>query len=174
VVTVAGLLWWLLLGSWLAVRLTNPGPGLFAQERVGRKGRVFRCYKFRTMQVGTRNVGTHDVDATQITPVGRFLRKTKVDEFPQAWNLLKGEMSVVGPRPCLPVQTDLIEARRSRGVLEVPGGITGWAQIKNVDMSDPEKLAKLDAEYVALRTILLDLKILVATATGHGQGDKTP
>lgn len=173
VFTVVFGLWWVLLIAWMAVKFTSTGPGVFAQNRVGKNGKVFHCYKFRTMHLGTENVGTHNVDARQITKVGRFLRRTKIDELPQFWNILVNDMSLVGPRPCLPVQQELISARLERGVLIENGGITGLSQINNVDMSDPVKLAKLDADYFALRTVPLDLKIMIATAIGRGQGDKT-
>ena len=166
------ILWWVLLGAWLAVKFTSPGPGVFTQQRVGKGGFPFTCYKFRTMSLGTKEAGTHEITADSVTMVGRFLRKTKIDELPQVWNMLKNELSLVGPRPCLPVQQELVNARTNLGVLEEIGGITGWAQIQNVDMSNPERLAKLDAEYLALRTIPLDLKIILATAIGRGQGDK--
>ena len=166
------ILWWALLGAWLAVKFTSPGPGIFAQQRVGKGGLPFTCYKFRTMSLGTKEAGTHEVTADSVTAVGRFLRKTKIDELPQVWNILKNELSLVGPRPCLPGQRELVLARSNLGVLDEIGGITGWAQIQNVDMSDPERLAKLDAEYLALRTIPLDLKTILATAIGRGQGDK--
>ena len=166
------ILWWVLLGAWLAVKLTSPGPGIFTQQRVGKGGLPFTCYKFRTMSLGTKEAGTHEVTADSVTPVGRFLRKTKIDELPQVWNILRNELSLIGPRPCLPVQRELVMARSDLGVLDEIGGITGWAQIQNVDMSDPDRLAKLDAEYLALRTIPLDLKIILATAIGRGQGDK--
>jgi lipopolysaccharide/colanic/teichoic acid biosynthesis glycosyltransferase len=166
------ILWGVLLGAWLAVKFTSPGPGIFAQQRVGKGGLPFICYKFRTMSLGTKEAGTHEVTADSVTAVGRFLRKTKIDELPQVWNILRNELSLVGPRPCLPVQRELVAARSELGVLDEVGGITGWAQIQNVDMSDPDRLAKLDAEYLALRTIPLDLKIILATAVGRGQGDK--
>ena len=166
------ILWGVLLGAWLAVKFTSPGPGIFTQQRVGKGGHPFTCYKFRTMSLGTKEAGTHEVMADSVTAVGQFLRKTKIDELPQVWNILKNELSLVGPRPCLPVQRELMLARSELGVLDEIGGITGWAQIQNVDMSDPDRLAKLDAEYLALRTIPLDLKIILATAIGRGQGDK--
>ena len=166
------ILWWVLLSAWLAVRLTSPGPGIFAQQRVGKGKRTFTCYKFRTMSLGTKEAGTHEMTADSVTTIGRFLRKSKIDELPQVWNILKNELSLVGPRPCLPVQQELITARSDQGVLDEIGGITGWAQIHNVDMSEPDRLARLDADYLALRTLPLDLKILLLTALGKGRGDR--
>lgn len=173
VLFVAVLLWWALIAAWIAVKLSSAGPGIFAQERVGKDGALFTCYKFRTMVVGTKQAGTHEVASASVTNVGNFLRKTKIDELPQILNILKNEMSLVGPRPCLPVQKELISARKKRGVLKIKGGITGWAQIAGIDMSDPIQLARIDAEYLALQSIILDLKIILATAMGRGQGDKT-
>ncbi len=166
------LFWWLFIVAWIAIRLGSKGPAIFSQKRVGKDGKPFTCYKFRTMAVGTKQVGTHEVSVDSVTPIGRFLRKTKVDELPQVWNIIKNELSLVGPRPCLPVQEELVNLRKKYGVLDEKGGITGWAQIKGIDMSDPERLARLDAEYLAIRGLILDLKIILATATGSGQGDK--
>jgi len=143
------------------------------QSRVGKAGRIFTGYKFRTMKQGTRQAGTHEVSATAVTRLGGFLRKTKNDELPKVWNIFRNEISLIGPRPCLPVQTELIEARRFRGVLAVKPGISGLAQIDGIDMSDPTRLARRDARYIALRSFLLDLKISIATATGRGRGDRT-
>lgn len=169
VIILAG---WILAMVWLLVRLGSPGPGIFAQERVGKHGQTFICYKFRTMKTGTRQAGTHELTADAITGIGAFLRKTKVDELPQVWNILRGELSLVGPRPGLPVQTELTAARQARGVLSVLPGITGLAQIDGIDMSDPKRLAKVDARYSAQRGLLLDIKIIMATFLGRGQGDK--
>ena len=166
-------LWWVLFIAWVAIKMTSPGPGFFSQKRVGKEGKLFTCYKFRTMHTGTKEGATHEINADSLTSTGHFLRKTKIDELPQVWNILKNELSLVGPRPCLEVQHELVAERARLGVLDEIGGITGWAQINNVDMSNPERLAKLDAEYLILRTIPLDLKIMLATAIGHGQGDKT-
>lgn len=166
------LFWWLLILIWVAVRLQSPGPGLFRQERVGRNATIFTCYKFRTMYVCAPNRGTHEVSASMVTPLGVLLRKTKLDELPQLINILLNQMSLVGPRPCLPAQTELIKERRSRGVFELKPGITGLAQINGVDMSEPVRLARLDERYVKLRSLLLDIKILVATVLGHGSGDR--
>lgn len=165
-------LWWVLVGAWIAIRFTSPGAAIFSQERVGRNKKTFICYKFRTMHAGTRQAGTHEMSASSITPVGAILRKTKIDELPQIWNMLRGNLSLVGPRPGLPVQTELTAARDALGVFDVLPGLTGWAQIQDIDMSDPERLACVDAEYIANRSVLIDLKIILATATGQGQGDK--
>jgi lipopolysaccharide/colanic/teichoic acid biosynthesis glycosyltransferase/uncharacterized protein YbjT (DUF2867 family) len=165
-------LWWAMALIWAIIRLQSPGPGIFAQERVGRNGREFVCYKFRTMKLGTRQAGTHEVSAAAITPFGRFLRSTKLDELPQAWNILRNEMSLVGPRPCLPTQTALVEARHRLGVLNVKPGITGLAQINGIDMSDPDRLAKWDARYLALQSLRLDISIGLSTLFGMGRGDK--
>lgn len=163
---------WLLIIVWGCVRAGSSGPGIFAQERIGQNGKPFTCYKFRTMQTGTKQAGTHEVTSDAVTKIGAFLRKTKVDELPQVWNILRGELSLVGPRPCLPVQKDLIMAREQLGVLNVLPGITGLAQINGIDMSDPLRLAQMDGRYVAQRGLLLELKIIIATFLGRGQGDK--
>lgn len=172
-ISILVFLGWALCLVWLAVRLQSPGPGIFAQERVGRNGTTFICYKFRTMKQGTRQAGTHEVSAASVTRLGAFLRSTKIDELPQVWNILKNEMSLVGPRPCLPVQHDVISARRAVGVDRLTPGITGLSQINHIDMSEPLRLAVWDARYDGLRSLLFDLKILVATATGRGLGDNT-
>ncbi|EFO34030.1 sugar transferase [Roseibium sp. TrichSKD4] len=166
------LFWWLLAIIWVLVKTGSPGPGIFAQDRVGKGGKVFVCYKFRSMAKGTKQAGTHEVSQSSVTPIGNFIRKTKIDELPQVWNILKGELSLVGPRPCLPVQTELVHERTKRGVLTVLPGITGLAQIKDIDMSDPVRLSKKDAEYIARRGLLLELKIIIATFTGKGRGDR--
>lgn len=171
-VAVIALAGWILAIIWILVRLGSSGPGIFAQERVGQNGKTFICYKFRTMKAGTKQAGTHEMTADAITGVGAFLRKTKIDELPQVWNILRGDLSLVGPRPGLPVQTKLTEERQALGVFSVLPGITGLAQINGVDMSDPERLARLDARYIAQRGLLLELKIILATFLGRGQGDK--
>ncbi|WP_150526630.1 hybrid nucleoside-diphosphate sugar epimerase/sugar transferase [Roseibium sediminis] len=166
------LFWWLLAIIWVLVKAGSPGPGIFSQVRVGKGGKVFTCYKFRSMAKDTKQAGTHEVSQSAVTPIGNFIRKTKIDELPQVWNILKGELSLVGPRPCLPVQTELVHERTKRRVLTVLPGITGLAQIKDIDMSDPVRLAKKDAEYIARRGLLLELKIILATFTGKGRGDR--
>lgn len=166
------LLWWAMVLIWLAIRLQSPGPGIFRQERIGQDGRPFICYKFRTMFIATPNLATHQIPASSITPIGHFLRRTKLDELPQIINLLRLEMSLVGPRPCLPSQKRLLEERHKRNVLTIKPGITGLAQINGIDMSDPVLLAECDERYLKLRSLLLDLKIMIATAVGKGSGDR--
>lgn len=172
-VAVLVLLGWLLVLIWTVIRVGSPGPGIFSQPRVGRGGEEFTCHKFRTMKQGTPQVGTHELTVSSVTKIGKFLRKSKIDELPQVINIFRNEISLIGPRPCLPVQDELIEERHSRGVLDIKPGISGLAQINDIDMSDPVRLAEWDAKYLGLRSILLDLKIALATVRGRGQGDKT-
>jgi lipopolysaccharide/colanic/teichoic acid biosynthesis glycosyltransferase len=164
-------LWWLLIACWIAIRLTSPGRAIFCQPRVGRYGKIFTCYKFRTMWRGMPQVGTHQISAEAVTPLGRLMRRTKIDELPQIWNLLHGEMSLVGPRPCLPSQQELVDLRTALGVLTVRPGITGLAQVQGVDMSDAERLAQLDAYYVRTRSVRLDVDIIIKTLRGTGSRD---
>lgn len=166
-------LWWLLILVSAIIKLDSKGPVLFVQKRLGFQKRKFNCYKFRTMTVGTAQTGTHNIDRSSITRAGSFLRRTKIDELPQIINLLRGEISLVGPRPSLPSQHELIEMRKQLGVLDVLPGITGLSQIRNLDMSIPDQLSRSDAEYVSRRGILLDASIILKTLIGAGQGDKT-
>jgi len=152
-----------LLLAVLAVRASSPGPAIFSQTRVGRDGALFRCHKLRTMYKGTPSLPSHEAPASAVTSVGRVLRKFKIDELPQFWNVLKGEMSLVGPRPCLPTQTELIECRGRLGVLEALPGITGLAQVRGIDMSNPKLLAETDAAYLKAASFWLDLRILFGT-----------
>ena len=157
----------------LLVRRDSPGPGVFRQLRVGRGGETFLCYKLRTMSVETPSVPTHDAPAGYVTSMGRMLRATKLDELPQLWNVLLGQMSFVGPRPCLPSQATLIAERQKRGVLAVRPGITGLAQIRGIDMSDPVRLAEVDADYVRTKSLAADMRILFLTVFGGaGRGDR--
>lgn len=166
------LLWPAIAAASLAIIATSPGPAIFRQTRVGRHERPFTCYKLRTMKVDTPNLATHQVGRSAVTPVGAFLRRTKADELPQLWNVLKGDMSLVGPRPCLPEQHELIARRRAYRVFSVRPGITGIAQIQAVDMSDPERLAQLDQAYLASKGVREDLRILLRTLIGGGSGDR--
>jgi len=172
VVGVLGVFWWLLLMVWILIPLDSPGRGIFKQTRIGKGGKPFIVYKFRTMKSGTRQAGTHEMTAASVTRMGHFLRKTKVDELPQVFNIILGDLSLVGPRPCLPVQTQLIEERKIRGVFSVRPGITGLAQINGVDMSDPVELARWDTRYIAQRSLPSELRIAFVTFLGRGQGDK--
>jgi O-antigen biosynthesis protein WbqP len=162
--------WPVLLIMIVAIRLQSPGKAIFTQVRVGENGRLFTCYKLRTMYSGTANLPTHRVEASAVTPLGEHLRRFKIDELPQLWNVLIGEMSLVGPRPCLPSQIELVEARRRLGVLEVRPGITGLAQVSGVDMSDANRLAEIDARYVRTQSLLGDFRLIWATLRGQGVG----
>lgn len=157
------LLWPVALLVALAIRLDSRGPAIFSQQRVGRRGRAFLCHKFRTMHVDTPERPTHESVASDVTTVGRVLRRTKLDELPQLVNVLRGEMSLVGPRPCLPVQQRLIDARRARGIDALRPGITGLAQVNGIDMSDPERLAAVDGEYARRQGLVLDLWLILAS-----------
>lgn len=157
---------------WIAIRLDSPGPAIFAQQRVGASLAPFTLYKFRTMKCDTAAAGTHEVSASAVTKIGAFLRRTKLDELPQAINLLRGNMTLVGPRPCLFSQTELVEARLALGVYTLKPGITGYAQIREIDMSRPQTLARSDYTYGKLQSLLLNIRIILATALGRGGGDR--
>lgn len=153
------------------IKLHSPGPALFRQVRVGRNEQTFVCYKLRTMAEGTVAAGTHEVSAASVTSLGRRLRQLKLDELPQLWNVIRGDMSLVGPRPCLPSQTQLVEERRARGVYEVRPGITGRAQVIGLDMSTPLELAIEDAVWACRPNLVDYLRLVILTAFGKGQGD---
>ncbi len=152
--------------------LFDTGSPFFRQERVGRHKRPFTLIKFRTMRPDTPSVATHLANASAITPFGHFLRRTKLDELPQLWNVLKGDMSLVGPRPCLFNQIDLIEERERRGVFSVRPGITGLAQVNGIDMSDPKRLAEVDAQMIERMNVADYFRYLFLTAMGKGSGDR--
>lgn len=154
-----------LAGLWLLVRLTSPGPGLYWSRRVGRGSALFSMPKFRTMRIDTPEVATHLLENPDrwLTPVGPWMRKLSLDELPQLWSVLVGHMSLVGPRPALFNQADLIAARREAGVDVLRPGVTGWAQINGRDeLAIPDKVA-LDADYLRRRSFVFDLRILVST-----------
>lgn len=149
-----------------AVKLTSAGPVLYWSDRVGCRNRIFRMPKFRSMRVGTPAVATHLLNdpAAYLTPIGSFLRKTSIDELPQLWCILTGDMSFVGPRPALFNQHDLIELRTTAGVDRLRPGLTGWAQVNGRDeLPIPVKVG-FDAEYLQRRSFALDLRILWMTA----------
>ncbi len=154
------------------VGLFDTGSPIFVQERVGRNKLAFKLVKFRTMSVDTVSIASHLASASSITKFGGFLRKTKLDELPQLWNVFKGEMSLVGPRPNLYNQTELIAERELLGVYSVRPGITGLAQINNIDMSIPVLLAETDAEMIRSLSISKYFYYIFATLTGRGSGDR--
>lgn len=149
----------------------DTGAPIFIQQRVGKNKKPFNLIKYRTMTVDTKSVASHLASSASITKLGAFLRKTKIDELPQLINVLKGEMSFVGPRPNLFNQEELIHERDSRGVYDVLPGITGLAQVNNIDMSTPELLAKTDKKMIETLTISRYFKYIIQTATGSGSGD---
>lgn len=149
----------------LCVRLTSPGPALYWSNRVGRRNKTFRMPKFRSMRIDTPTVATHLLDdpSRYLTPVGGFLRKSSLDELPQLWCILKGEMSFVGPRPALYNQDDLIALRTAEGVDALLPGLTGWAQVNGRDeLPIPEKV-KFDVDYLNRRSFFMDMRILAMT-----------
>ncbi len=159
--TVAALLIW----------LDDHANPFFVQSRLGRDGRPFRLVKLRTMRTGTGDRPSHETTQGSITRTGALLRRTKLDELPQLWNVLRGEMSFVGPRPGLPSQTILANERHRHGVDRLSPGITGVSQVQGLDMSTPERLAETDAAYLRKWSLSRDLHLLVRTAMGGGRGD---
>lgn len=149
----------------LAVKFTSPGPMLFKQRRIGKDNVEFEIYKFRTMRIDTPNVPTHLLENPDqwITPVGKFLRKTSLDELPQLFNILKGEMSIVGPRPALYNQIDLRDMRTAVGVHKLIPGLTGWAQINGRDEIPLSLKVRFDKEYLDRKSFLFDIKIIFMT-----------
>ena len=149
----------------LLVRLTSPGSALYWSDRVGQHNRIFRMPKFRSMRVGTPAVATHLLadPRVHLTPIGSFLRKSSLDELPQLWSILKGDMSFVGPRPALFNQDDLIALRTDSGVHELVPGLTGWAQVNGRDELPIAEKVKLDLEYLQRRALWFDIQILWMT-----------
>lgn len=149
----------------VAVLIDDGSPVLFRQNRVGKDNKIFKIYKFRTMKKGTGDFATGELkDADKkITPLGRFLRKTSLDELPQLLNLINGTMSLVGPRPLIPSETEIRKLREEYGVYKVLPGITGWAQVNGRDKVSAERKAQLDKEYVDNRSFAFDIKIIFMT-----------
>jgi lipopolysaccharide/colanic/teichoic acid biosynthesis glycosyltransferase len=154
------------------IGLFDTGSPVFMQERVGKNKKPFTLVKFRTMSVDTASVASHLASTASITNMGAFLRKTKLDELPQLWNVLKGEMSLVGPRPGLFNQEELTKARDNKGVFDVRPGITGLAQVNGIDMSTPELLAETDAKMIREMSINNYFKFIFQTLLGAGAGDR--
>lgn len=151
--------------------LFDTGSPIFRQTRVGYQQKPFILVKFRTMRTDAASIASHLADVSAVTPFGRFLRRTKLDELPQLWNVLKGEMSLVGPRPCLCNQAELIRERASRAIFKVRPGITGLAQVNNIDMSTPRLLAETDARMLKELTVFAYFKYIIMTVSGKGSGD---
>jgi O-antigen biosynthesis protein WbqP len=154
------------------IGLFDTGSPVFRQERVGKNKKPFTLVKFRTMSVDTASVASHLASTASITKMGGFLRKTKLDELPQLWNVLKGEMSLVGPRPGLFNQEELTKAREDAGVFLVRPGITGLAQVSDIDMSTPELLSKTDAKMIREMSLANYFTFILQTVTGKGSGDR--
>ncbi len=165
---------WLYLIIMIAVKINDPGPIFFAQRRIGRNKKEFRLFKFRTMKMSTpHDMPTHLLKNPEsyITGVGKFLRKTSLDEIPQLWNILRGDMSVIGPRPALWNQTDLIAERDKYGANDIRPGLTGWAQINGRDELEIADKARLDGEYLRRMSFLFDCRCFLGTAVGALRGD---
>jgi lipopolysaccharide/colanic/teichoic acid biosynthesis glycosyltransferase len=154
------------------IGLFDTGSPIFRQVRVGRHQKPFTLVKFRTMKLDTASVATHLASNSSITRFGHFLRKTKLDELPQLWNVLKGEMSLVGPRPGLFNQEELTQERAKRGVYEARPGITGLAQVSEIDMSTPALLAETDQKMLESLTLVAYFKYIFMTVAGKGAGDR--
>lgn len=154
------------------IGLFDTGSPIFRQVRVGRHQQPFTLVKFRTMKVDTASVASHLASASSITPFGHFLRRTKLDELPQLWNVLKGEMSLVGPRPGLFNQEELTRARAAHGVYDVRPGITGLAQVNEIDMSTPELLAETDQKMIQSLSVKDYFRYILLTVSGKGSGDR--
>jgi lipopolysaccharide/colanic/teichoic acid biosynthesis glycosyltransferase len=156
----------------VVIGLFDSGSPIFAQERVGKNKEAFKLYKFRSMHVNTKSVATHLASQASVTKWGSFLRKSKLDELPQLFNVLKGDMSLVGPRPNLFNQEELIQEREKRGVYNVAPGITGEAQINKIDMSTPKLLAETDAVMTQNLTFKKYIYYIIVTVLGKGSGDR--
>lgn len=161
-----------LMSVLMVIGLFDTGAPLFRQVRVGRHQRPFTLVKFRTMKTDTQSVATHLANPSAVTKLGAFLRRTKLDELPQLWNVLKGEMSLVGPRPCLFNQVELIAERAKRGVFDVRPGITGLAQVQGIDMSTPQLLAETDARMLDSLDMVAYFQYILKTVAGSGYGDR--
>lgn len=156
----------------LLIGFADTRSPLFFQVRVGRHQKPFKLVKFRTMRPGTASVATHLADPSAVTSFGSFLRRSKLDELPQLWNVLIGDMSLVGPRPCLPNQTELISERTMRKVFDVRPGITGLAQTQGIDMSTPQLLAQTDAHMLDNLSAAAYFRYIFQTVMGSGKGDR--
>jgi O-antigen biosynthesis protein WbqP len=153
----------LMLSVALVIWLQDRGPVVFRQSRVGKDGRLFGFLKFRSMPVGTPNVASTERHLIRITPFGRFIRRASIDELMQLFNILRGDMSIVGPRPPIPTQENLIRLRRENGSLQLRPGLTGWAQVNSYDHMPEGEKARLDGEYAAKLSFWMDARIILRT-----------
>jgi lipopolysaccharide/colanic/teichoic acid biosynthesis glycosyltransferase len=153
------------------IGIIDTGSPIFIQKRMGKNQKPFNLIKFRTMSIGTISVASHLANSSEITKLGSFLRKSKIDELPQLINVLKGEMSFVGPRPNLFNQDELIKERENCGVYGVFPGITGLAQVNSIDMSTPKLLAQTDQKMIKTLTVITYFKYIIQTVIGSGSGD---
>ncbi len=162
-----------IIGVALLVKITSPGPILYWSDRVGKNNRLFKMPKFRSMNIDTPQVATHILDNPDayLTPIGSFLRKSSLDELPQFWSIIKGDLSLVGPRPALFNQYDLIEMRTKAGVHKLMPGLTGWAQINGRDELPISQKVELDAEYLRKQSTYFDIRILWMTVLKVIQSD---
>lgn len=158
---------WILLPLYLLlslfIYLQDRGNPIFKQQRVGKNGKLFNFYKFRSMPLNSPNVGSHERHKLKVTPFGKFIRRTNLDELPQFFNVLKGDMSFIGPRPCIPVQETLVILRKENGSLDCHPGLTGWAQVNSYDGMPEEKKAELDGFYAKNINFSMELSILLKT-----------
>lgn len=159
----------LVIGTYLLVKLTSKGPALYWSQRIGRNNQIFMMPKFRSMRIGTPQIATHLMNqqanpGAYLTPVGSFIRKSSLDELPQLWSVLKGDMSIVGPRPALFNQEDLIRLRTDKKVHTLKPGITGWAQINGRDEIPIRQKVELDEYYLKNQSFWFDIKIILLTA----------
>lgn len=153
----------LLLLIALLIRMTDPGPVMFRQERVGRDGKLFVFFKFRSMPVSTPNVQSSELSEVRLRPVGRLIRRTNLDELPQLYNVLRGDMSLIGPRPAIPAQANLIRLRSENGSLALRPGLTGWAQVNAFDGMSEEQKSDYDCVYARRIGFWLDMYIVLRT-----------
>lgn len=149
----------------IGVKSSSPGPVIFRQTRVGKSGQLFEFYKFRSMPANTASVSSDELGGVEIRRFGRFLRRTNLDELPQLVNILKGDMSLVGPRPPIPSQKELLRLRETCGALNCLPGLTGWAQVNSFDGMSAKTKARFDGEYAASLKFSKDLEILLKTVT---------
>ncbi len=155
----------------ILIWLDDHANPFFVQARLGRNEELFQLMKLRTMRIGTGDRPSHETTRGSITRIGAMMRRTKLDELPQLWNVLRGEMSFVGPRPGLPSQLELAKSRRRHGVHHLVPGITGVSQVQGLDMSTPERLAETDATYIGDWSVGRDVRLLIRTGMGSGRGD---